>query len=82
VLWRASPRLARKEGVSHTTRRRAVQIGADIAKLALAAQRQATAVPKVLCGSEVADRTAWRDHLRGGNDGVGVYAIVPVQLVD
>jgi hypothetical protein len=82
VLWRASPRLARKEGVSHTTRRRAAQIGADIAKLAPAAQRQATTVPQVLCGSEVPDGTAWRDHLRSGNDGIGVYAMVPVQLAD
>ena len=61
---------------------RAAQIGADIAKLAPAAQRQLIAVLKVLCSSEMADRTAGRDYLRGGNDGVGVYAIVPVKFLD
>jgi hypothetical protein len=63
-------------------RMRAAQIGADIAKLALAVQRQRIAVPAVLRSSEIADRTARRDHLRGGNDGIGVYAIVSVQLVN
>jgi hypothetical protein len=61
---------------------RAAQIGADIAKLAPAAQRQLIAVPKLLCSSDVADRTARRDQLRSRNDGIGVYAIVPVKLVD
>jgi hypothetical protein len=61
---------------------RAAQIGADIAKLALAAQRQRMAVPGVLRSSEIADRTARRDHLRRGNDGISVYAIIPVQLVN
>ena len=63
-------------------RMRAAQIGADIAKLALAAQRQRMAVPAVLRSSEIANWTARRDHLRGGNNGIGVYAIAPVQLVD
>jgi hypothetical protein len=76
------PDTSRKRGASHTMGTRAAQIGADIAKLAPTAQRQEIAVPKVLCSSEIADRTARRDHLRGGNDGVGVYAIVPVKFVD
>src|ERR1700758_62530 len=77
-----APGLADKEGASHTMAMRAAQIGADIAKLAPAAQRRVIAVPKLLCSSEVADRTPRRDHLRGGNDGIGVNAIMPVQLVD
>src|SRR4029077_2170163 len=40
------------------------------------------AAPKALCSSEIADRGAGCDHLRSGNDGAGVYAIVPVQLVN
>jgi hypothetical protein len=63
-------------------RMRAAQIGADIAKLALAAQRQRMAVLAVLRSSEIANWTTRGDHLRGGNNGIGVYAIVPVQLVD
>src|SRR5215472_16762984 len=63
-------------------RMRAAQIGADIAKLASAAQRRRVPVSAVLCSSEIADRPARRDHLRGGNDGIGVYAIVSVQLVN
>ena len=61
---------------------RAAQIGADIAKLAPAAQRQLIAVPKVFCSSEIADRAAGRDHLCGGNDGVRIYAIVAVKFVN
>jgi len=73
---------AAKGGASHTMRTRAAQIGADIAKLAPAVQRQVIAVPKLLCSSEIADRPAGRDHLRSRNDGIGVYAIVQVKLVN
>jgi hypothetical protein len=60
---------------------RAAQISADIAKLAPTAQRQGRSRSKGLRSSEIPDWTAGRDHLRGGNDGVRTYAIVPVKFV-
>ena len=32
--------------------------------------------------TEIADRPAWRDRLGGGDDGVGVDAVVPVEVRD
>ena len=63
-------------------RMRAAQIGADIAKLAPAAQRRRMPVFAVSSSSEIANRTARRDHLCGGNNRIGIYAIVPVQVVN
>ena len=61
---------------------RAAQIGADIAKLAPAAQRRRHAASPALRGAEIADWAPWGDHLRRGNDGIGIDPIVPVEVGD
>jgi hypothetical protein len=53
-------------------RMRTAQIGADIAKLGVAVQRQVITGAARLRSAEIADGTTRRDHLRGGNNGIGI----------
>src|SRR5512135_2116395 len=85
----ADPRCLRRAGIGPARKRRRLAYnahtgGANRRGHCQTCPRRATliAIPAVLCSSEIADRTARRDHLCGGNDGIGVYAIISVQLLD